>query len=915
MFNKPISCTGCPLYEAPYGKPTGFSYPTGSGSVLVVAEALGESEEAEGIALVGKAGVYTFQNLGRVGITREQFTLFNACACRPPENRLAGAPYEIGALAHCRSNLTAAINQTRAAATAAGKNLVILTLGNIAFRQVLRLGPKDPILKQDFYCYPVWSEEWSAWVVGCPHPSFLMRGKNNLVPVMQYAFRRALEISEQGLERSEPLYILDPAPITLKQWRLLYEDQLRKDPTTPLVYDIETAYKQKVGAEDLLVKDEDGDHRILRVSFSFEAGHAVSVPWTFDWLGEITALLQTTGPLVGWNSRSYDDLRVSTALGVPVSSIDAMLAWHVLNSALPKSLGFVAPFYTTTELWKHLADTKPSFYNAKDSDITWQLYRGIRSDLERHALWPVFERHIIQYDQALGYMTRQGVLRDNTLRDRAESELSGQLLTLEQRMEVAVPVQAKAVKTRKLAPKDPQRWAETVLPLPQKYCGACGLWKPTKTHAKHCPAWTVTTLLTPQVVWQQPLPFKLSKQSLERYQAVQRQRPIRDRKTKKTTFDEAAILKLLSIYPKDPLYPQILQFRGLQKLLGTYIGVTVEGGIRGGMPISEDGRIHCQFSHNPSTLRLSSSNPNMQNLPRPEGPEDPATMIRNLVVAAPGTVLEATDFSGIEAMLVGYFAKAPQFIRLAKKDVHTFFTAYALYDQGDRRVLASDLPELGWSDDKLFQSLAELKGRFKHERNTTYKHLVHAFDFGQTPTGARDKIFRDTGVEHPVQTIARSQGTYFALFPEIQAWQGALLQQAERDGFLKNPFGYIHRFHRVFDYVRRGNGWEPKPGDDANRVLAFLPQSTAAGIIAEAIIRLYFTRFEDAGQYLRLQVHDEILSEVPEDRLDVALAVKREEMGRPVPELPLPSAWGMGDHLAIGVESKTGSRWGSMKEV
>jgi DNA polymerase I-like protein with 3'-5' exonuclease and polymerase domains len=75
---------------------------------------------------------------------------------------------------------------------------------------------------------------------------------------------------------------------------------------------------------------------------------------------------------------------------------------------------------------------------------------------------------------------------------------------------------------------------------------------------------------------------------------------------------------------------------------------------------------------------------------------------------------------------------------------------------------------------------------------------------------------------------------------------------------------------------------------------------------------MYQDRFEEAGQYLRLQVHDENLLEVLIDKLGPVDVVLQEEMERPVPQLPMPLEWGFGPFLKIGTEPKTGEKWGEM---
>ena len=244
-------------------------------------------------------------------------------------------------------------------------------------------------------------------------------------------------------------------------------------------------------------------------------------------------------------------------------------------------------------------------------------------------------------------------------------------------------------------------------------------------------------------------------------------------------------------------------------------------------------------------------------------------------------------------------------------DIHSFYTAYALHEL-DGRVSSADLPELGWDDARLAAHLAGIKQEFKHERNTLYKHLIHGANYLQGEKGAQEKILKETGIVYPLQLIKKVMEIYFNLFPEIRKWQTNLQLQADRDGYLRNAFGYIHRFNKVFSWKKEFGRWVRTPGDDANRVVAFRPQSNAAGIIKEAILRLFFEKFEEAGQWLRLQVHDEIFTEVPEAEVEKVDQVLKEEMERPIVQLALPASYGMGPYLSILTESKHGYRWGSM---
>lgn len=922
------------MYERPHGKPMGFSVPVGTGKngVLVVAEALGEDEEKEGMALVGKSGYQLFQQLKRINIERDDFTLFNVLACRPPNNKLAKMSYESDAIRHCAPNLDRAILDAKRIAAENGRTFVILTLGAIAFRRVLGLEFKKDaeLLKKHYYSYPFWSDTYACWVLNTPHPAYLLRGNTHLWPVVHFAFKRALEIANDGLRLDEPDYLLDPTTGLFDDWIRGYADTLRHTPDNPLSYDIETPYKKKVKDEEELGKEEDADHTILRIAFSYATTldgvvttHTVSVKWSAEYLAGIEALFELANYVLGWNSDKYDYPRVIKHVKVRGIGLDGMVAWHILNSSLPKALGFVTPYYWQNTLaWKHLAESQPAFYNAKDADAALRNFIGIKRDLLAGNLWGVYERHWIELYKALKYMTGVGVLRDNVMRDAAEVKMSGLLDVIEAKMEEAVPQDARKIKIYKKKPKEAEGLIELVKQFPVAYCGSCGIHTPKrwKKHAKLCGG-AETPLLEDQTVWGKPLEFKVSKLGMSAYQKSLRHQAIVNRKENKITYDADAITLLIKRYPRDPLYPRILEHRKVQKLLSTYVGVSLpDGRLHGGMQIGKDGRIHTQYGRDANTLRFTSEDPNLQNLPRPNPADlsDLANIIRNLVIARDGSILYARDYAGIEAVLTGYFALAPDYIRIAKRDVHTYYTVYALYElEGGARVKAADLPDLGWPDDRLFPYLEALKKEYKVERNSLYKHLVHAANFMQGARGAQAKIFSETGIEYEVKVVQRVMDVYYALFPKIKQWHKSVLEEAEKDGYLRNPFDYVCRFNRVYDYKREFGSWVKKPGADANRAIAFKPQSTAVGIITEAILRLYHDRFEEAGQYLRLQVHDELLSEVPRDQWQRVDKVMCEEMERPIPQMRLPTSWNMGSCLNILTEAKADfnevSRWGSMK--
>lgn len=937
---------------------------TGDNGVLVILEAAGEVEAHEGKPVMGPAGQFLWNQLRRVGIEREGFRVHNVLSCRPPKNWLAGAPWEAKVIASCSPNLDRTIEAHVAHCEAIGKTPVIVSLGKISFKRLTGAKEGDTILKEDYIAYPFWLQRYGCILLAAPHPSYIMQGKQIFVPILQYVFQRALEIASEGMvfDNHDDTYLIDPPAAIFDRWIDDYETALASEPDeTFLSYDIETAYKQKADESELkLAEDPD---QILRCSFCYKPNHSVSVPWRTEYKPGLIRLFGSLGPKVGWNSEQFDSPKIKAEMPIRGDEIDAMNAWHVLNTSMRKGLGFVTPYYAqTTQMWKHLA-SEPSlaaFYNAKDADMALRCWLGIREDLHRNNLWEVFSRHVVEVHRVFKFMGERGVRLDLAGRQAAEEKLTGLLNDIETRMEQAVPQEARKLKVIKKTPKDTTGLVQVPGEAKTKCCLNCGAvgvvashfksigkkrltscatcGKPRKQHCdldtpgldheasckklhhefkaeaeNPCHGQKPVVKLLPVQFWAKPLEFKISKLGLLNYQKALKHHAIINRRENKVTFDESAIKKLQTKYPKDPLYPLILEHRSKQKLLSTYIGITDPlGRIQGGMPFDKDGLVHTTFTSNPSTLRSASQNPNLQNLPRPT--DELAALVRNLIIASEGHTLYARDFSGIEAVLVGYEAAAPGYMRLARRDVHTFYTVYALYELGDPRVKANDLPLLSWDDDKLFTHLEHLKKEFKKDRNSLYKHLVHAANFMQSAKGAKDKIYAETGHEYEQRTVQKVMDIYFALFPEIRRWHGTALLQAEKDGYLRNAFGYVHRFAHVFLYEKEDGRWHKRPNPDvANKVVAFPAQSNAAGIIKEAMLRLYHDHYLAAGQWLRLLIHDELFFDVPTPQLEALDKVVQSVMEYPIPQMPLPESYGLGSHLSILTEAKQGPRWGQMK--
>lgn len=306
-----------------------------------------------------------------------------------------------------------------------------------------------------------------------------------------------------------------------------------------------------------------------------------------------------------------------------------------------------------------------------------------------------------------------------------------------------------------------------------------------------------------------------------------------------------------------------------------------------------------------------------------------------------GTRLLEVDFSGIEAVQVGWYIRDPNYIRLAKLGMHAYLASYLLGRPGD----------LTWPDDQLLAYLKMIK-KTEEQVYDKSKRIVHGTNFGMTPYGT----FMQFPTLYPtLKDAERVQTMYFEIAPELPAWHAALRDVAYAQGYLGgtsqpegqkypfiHPYHYRHWFWSVVAYkpisekqVKRleadripivqmhGRSFAASWGLDSKRVIAYYPQSTAAGNIKEAMLELFGD--PDADTYigdayygrtpLRAPIHDSLLLEVPDRKWDRVVEAVYRAMLRPIEEQPLPLEWNMGRYLTIGVEGKAGRNWANMETL
>lgn len=347
--------------------------------------------------------------------------------------------------------------------------------------------------------------------------------------------------------------------------------------------------------------------------------------------------------------------------------------------------------------------------------------------------------------------------------------------------------------------------------------------------------------------------------------------------------------------------------------------------LHGGIPLGPDGRAHCTFKHDPSTLRLSSSDPNLQNIPR--GSTELQKLVRDFFVAPTGYEFWKVDFSGVEGVLVGFFANAPRVIRLFKLDGHSFVTAHVLH-LVDKTLPFADLPQESWSDADLKAYLLRIKKTYG-ERRETNKKITHGANYKETAKMAQIILLNELGKLAPIKDIAKVIDAYYEILPEIPRWHASMEQVVggvkecdwhvnplqlwgceAKHTYIRTPFNVMHRYYDAVKWKRTPMGWEWESGEDAKRLASLLPQSTARFCLTRAAQRIWNNpAMDDVSRTFRLFIHDELFGEAKVEEVERCLQVVIEEMKRPIPELTLPD----GSQLSLGCEAKRGPIWGSMR--
>ena len=294
-----------------------------------------------------------------------------------------------------------------------------------------------------------------------------------------------------------------------------------------------------------------------------------------------------------------------------------------------------------------------------------------------------------------------------------------------------------------------------------------------------------------------------------------------------------AVEKLQLIVNDHPIVDLILRYRKITKIVSTYIdGMKVW--------IKPDNKIHTTFNQALTvTGRLSSTEPNLQNLPirSEEGKE----LRKMFVPSSPQNVLVSADYSQIELRLLAHYSNDPVLLDAYKtgRDIHSA-TASQIFG----------VP---------LEQVTPLQRR-------TAKAVNFGIIYGISPFG----LARNLGIS---QKVAKEYiDKYFETYPTIKEFMNHSVEEAQQKGFVSTMFG---RIRNIDLHVENKQTLAFNERAAMNMPL----QGTASDIIKLAMINIFNEiKKRNLKTKMLLQIHDELIFDTPKDELDEVLTLVREQM-------------------------------------
>lgn len=830
--------------------------------LVVVGEAPGASETEKGLPFTGPSGrllkseLNLMQRIPRFSglrIASYQIYMTNTLACPVPE----GETVSPKSLRACQPRLYAELAELNPR--------VILCMGSSA-ATVIR-GKKSSITH--LVGHTEWSEEWQAHLAYTYNPAAVLHD-----PGYYQDFVWGLHTAVTAMLLPDGPRTYPTISYTVADTALTAFSELDDALTRPVVAcDLETTGLRP------------GLDKIRIVVLSWTDDHATIIPWELVEsdsavrcaLGRVLA--KRDGSTIVGHNYGFD-VRHLWANGFADAYVgdDTMLLHYALDERTGKDGGGAhdlktlarkycgAPSYAEGIDRKHMADIPPSEmypYAAADAVYTYRLYHALRELLDEEP--PSREGYPSPYEMYAGLL----VPAANAL---AHVEERGVKVDLGKLASITEDYHHRTLETAKLASTQLGD-ARIVLKDPNTF-------NPNSSQQ------VARVLYTPQAEGGLGYPLPPHR---------------RGKKPDSRPTDEEAIHHLQrwekdNGKPPNPFLDTVLDYRSLVHTRATYLD-----GIWELLELNSphDYRLRGHF-HLPGTTsgRLSSSQPNMQNMPA-------RSVIKNMFVARPGYVLCNADYRRLEVGVLAWYSRDPALMRdFLADDFHWNVASKVFADVvADMASARTDVEALTAVARKyaVFTEMAQRQSR-ENQRITDADKLYDALkelirrqakyiSFGKMyGEGAESLSKPEKGMGVDVATAQQYSEIWDAMYPEAIAFLKAQAWTAKHERWLETPNGRRRRFGYPRDLERHL----------MNEAMNFPIQSFASDMCLVSLIRCERDLTPDGLAYPLLTVHDSILFELDRSRLDLALARVHDIMTTVIVD----------PDIVFEVDMKTGPSWG-----
>lgn len=972
------SCFGCALSQ---NKSCGkFTEVEGGGrlGVLLVGEASGRQEAAAGLPFRPKApaGSVLERALKEKGWSRDEFHITNIVRCHPPNDFLLNAPWERGAIDHCRTNLDEVVERVRPKA--------IVALGGIPTRELTGLqGEKLNVTYLRGYVLP---SRYGIPVIPTFHPSYLGRGTMKYFGLLMRDISRAVTVAMKGIVPCYDLTSEIECRTGIEDLREIYERALA-DPSLPICVDCETE-ESKDGDEDEVVEfardleagryigdsnEGDGDSesvgdvdedlsvqtsisqrscsvstersQLRTIQFAVDRNWGVSVPWAEGYRELALLILELPNPKLTQNGDLFDwpVLRKHGAV-INGDSIDLLTLQKTLQPDLPGHLQATSLNYRPTLApWKHLAGTNLEMYGVIDVAVLPDIYAGLQKDMKKIvgpngvSVWEGYERWVQPMRGVLDRMTQRGLPVDKVGLDALREWIEEELRRIEGELQGQIPDHLRQGELKegcKALPKDVKEWL---------ILNRGEIWAPTYKEMKNGKTKTIKAkvqigliydqLMSNSVDWQQSLESICTElgYTVREFVEVSNGSSVTLKRLVKLKDWNPASSKQMIEYLKWRKYPIPTRFKDgkpttgdkeLEKLWRKTKDPVLK--------LSRDKRATAKLRDS-YTGKLGEDGVARGGwIPGADGRLRATIKLTSatwqLKSSNPNVMTLPTRREELAKRFKACMKAEPghQMIELDFSAFHAKTTALEAQDPDWMRLAGLDIHSYvaGWmvkwkgietALDMHDEDLRQYLAEIKSVHKQVRNVKAKPALLGIGYSMGYRRLYFENSESFANETEAKKLLDLIKrLFPKIFKWQDIIIEKAANERKLVSKWGAVRWFWSAMDWKQQDGRWIRTKGSQAEAAVAFLPSNDAHGMLRMKLIEM--DRWGWLERYgLSNIIHDAVLFHCPNEWVEECLAKVKPWLEAPVEQLADPV-------VAIGgfrclTEAKVGKDLSDMVEV